>query len=198
MVAQVFANDGLKILDASQAVISINSAVQPVDHIVNVVTIQTSHGFPNDGASPPKAIPNLLHELSGGKDSSSPYHNSRVCLHPWSPKLKNLDNETKAGDTIYKRATRSLCSNSQSKLSITREVLLPLVVLLTGKAESCEWDIFDIPISTIGFIKQLLGHYGNITLPYIKAQSEIISAYIDKREQEDGKLYNCLMVSLTP
>ena len=45
MVAYVFANYGLPIFDATGAIITLNSAGQPVDHIKNVVTITTAYGL---------------------------------------------------------------------------------------------------------------------------------------------------------
>ena len=50
--------------------------------------------------------------------------------------------------------------------------------------------------STIGSTKELLGHYGDITLSYIKTQAEIINAYNEGRDQEYEQLYTCLMESL--
>ena len=44
----MFVNYGLPIFDATVVVITINSAVQPVDHIKNVATITAADGFPND------------------------------------------------------------------------------------------------------------------------------------------------------
>ena len=57
MAAYVFANDGIPIFDATRAVITLNYAGQPVDHIRNMVTITTAYGFTNDGASPLRATP---------------------------------------------------------------------------------------------------------------------------------------------
>ena len=57
MVAYVFTKDGIPIFDATGAVITLNSAGQPVDHIRNMVTITTVYGFKNNGASPPRATP---------------------------------------------------------------------------------------------------------------------------------------------
>ena len=49
MEEYVFANYGLPIFDATGAIITLNSAGQPVNHSVNVVTITTADEFPNDG-----------------------------------------------------------------------------------------------------------------------------------------------------
>ena len=57
MTAHVFANDGIPIFDATGAVITLNYAGQPVDHIRNMVTITTAYVFTNDGASPLRATP---------------------------------------------------------------------------------------------------------------------------------------------
>ena len=59
MVAYVFVKYGLPIFDATGDVITLNSAGQIVYHIGNVVPITTVNGFPNDGASPPRATPQL-------------------------------------------------------------------------------------------------------------------------------------------
>ena len=49
--------------------------------------------------------------------------------------------------------------------------------------KSCGWDIFDVPISTTGFIKELLGHCGEITLSTIMTKTDIIKAANEIREQ---------------
>ena len=48
---------GLPIFDATRAIITLNSAGQPVNHSVNVVTITTADEFPNDGSSQPIEMP---------------------------------------------------------------------------------------------------------------------------------------------
>ena len=53
MLVYMFTHDGLLIFDSTGAVITLNFAGQTVYHIINVVTITTTDGFPNDGASPP-------------------------------------------------------------------------------------------------------------------------------------------------
>ena len=55
--------------------------------------------------------------------------------------------------------------------------------------KTCGWNIFDVPIATTVSIKELLVHYGEITLSYIKAKEEIINDVNDKKEQEDDQLY---------
>ena len=50
MAAYVFAKDGIPIFGATGAVITLNSAGQPVDHSINVVTITTDEKNSNDGA----------------------------------------------------------------------------------------------------------------------------------------------------
>ena len=59
MESYVFASYGLPIFEATGAVITLNSVGQPVDHIVNLITIKTSNGFPNYEVTPPRAIPQL-------------------------------------------------------------------------------------------------------------------------------------------
>ena len=51
--------------------------------------------------------------------------------------------------------------------------------------------------STIGSTKELLGHYGDITLSYIKTQADFINAVNYRREQEYDQRYTFLMSSLT-
>ena len=46
-------------------------------------------------------------------------------------------------------------------------------------------------ISNTGFIKGILGHYGEVTLLEIKTKAEIINAYNYRREHEDEKIYTC-------
>ena len=120
MEAYVFSKNVLPIFDSTWTVITLNSAVQPVDHIKNVVTITTANGFPNIGASTPKENhqifhadmsfhPNLLHPLSGGKDSSSPYHDPEGCMHPWVRKSGETSiYKNSLGKVLYKWATRFL------------------------------------------------------------------------------------------
>ena len=50
-----------------------------------------------------------------------------------------------------------------------------------------------MPISTIGSIKDVFGHYGEITLSDITYQAEIINAVNGSMEQEYDNLYTCLM-----
>ena len=57
MMAYVFTKYGLLIFDTTVAVITLNYAGQPVDHIGNVLTITTANRFPTDGESPPRATP---------------------------------------------------------------------------------------------------------------------------------------------
>ena len=57
MTTHDFEKNGLPIFDLTGAVIILNSVVQPVDHIRNVVTITTVDGLPYYGASPPRATP---------------------------------------------------------------------------------------------------------------------------------------------
>ena len=57
MVAYVFENDGIATFGITGDVITLNYVGQIGDHIKNVVTITTAGGFPNYGASPPRAIP---------------------------------------------------------------------------------------------------------------------------------------------
>ena len=57
MTAYVFANNGQPIFDTTGAVIILNSAGQPVDHVKNMVTITNADGVSNGGASPPRATP---------------------------------------------------------------------------------------------------------------------------------------------
>ena len=52
---------------------------------------------------------------------------------------------------------------------------------------------FDVPISTTGSIKELLGHYGKVKIYSIKTQEEIINTDNDRREKEYDKLYTYLM-----
>ena len=61
----------------------------------------------------------------------------------------------------------------------------------------CGWEIFDVPISTTVFIKEFLGHYGEINLSKNKNQTEIIKAAKYRREQEYEQLYTLLIESLT-
>ena len=66
MLAYVFENNGRPLFDDTMAVITLNYAGQTVDHIGNVVTITTENGFPNYGASQPRAIPqpSMLSQVS--------------------------------------------------------------------------------------------------------------------------------------
>ena len=57
--------------------------------------------------------------------------------------------------------------------------------------------MFDVPISSTGAIKEILGHYGEITLSYIKTQADFINAANYRREQEYDQRYTFLMSSLT-
>ena len=57
MAAYVFSKNGLQIYDTTGAVVPLNSAGQNFDHIENVITITTSDGLSNYGASPPIAFP---------------------------------------------------------------------------------------------------------------------------------------------
>ena len=69
---------------------------------------------------------------------------------PGGVNRKIIDYETEAGEALYKRATRSLYSDSEGRFSLTSEGLIPFVRLLTGHAKSCGWEIFDVHISTTG------------------------------------------------
>ena len=55
---------------------------------------------------------------------------------------------------------------------------------------------FDMRISPTEFIKEILGHYGKITLSDINNQSEIINATNARREKEYEKIYTCPISSL--
>ena len=56
MAAYDFSNYGLLVFDNNRDVIVLNVAGKPVNQSRNVVTITTSDGLPNDGASPPRSI----------------------------------------------------------------------------------------------------------------------------------------------
>ena len=57
MEAYVFENYGPLIFDVTGAVITLNYAGKPVYHAGNVVTITTTDGLPNNGASSPISTP---------------------------------------------------------------------------------------------------------------------------------------------
>ena len=109
MAAYILENDVLPIFDVTRAIIKINATGWPVHHSINVVTITTDYGFTNDRASPSRKIyqpdtPTRLfspHWLCNGVvgKGSSLYHDSKVCLHPWSRKSKNhqLKNQVRRG-----------------------------------------------------------------------------------------------------
>ena len=84
---------------------------------------------------------------------------------------KIIDYKTEACEALYKQATRSLYSYSEGYFTLDSEGLLQFFVLITGHAKSCGWDIFDLSIATTGSIKELLGHYGEITLSDIKTHA---------------------------
>ena len=70
----------------------------------------------------------------------------------------------------YKRSTRSLYSDSDGKLALTSDGIIPFFGLINGHAKPCGWEFFDVPILTTGYIKELLGRYDEITLSDIKDQ----------------------------
>ena len=179
MKAYVLLNDVLPIFDATRAVIKINAAGPPVNHSGNVVTITTDYGFPYDRSSPPREtsqpsmptifvalITFLMAKLVSYQASTTTSNFSRTpgCLN-----RKIIDYKTKADETLYKQATRSLYSESEVKFARTIEVLIPFVGLLTGHAKSCSWEIFDVPIASTGDRKGFLDSYGEIDLSNIKA-----------------------------
>ena len=153
MVAYVFVNNGIPIFDATRAVITLNSTGQPVDHIVNVVTITTSDGFPNYGASPPRAIPQLVITIKISalvyfvtsqalRTHQAPDMTPKFGHNPGCVNRKIINYKTKAGKVLYKRAIRSLYSDSEGNFALTSEVLLSFSRLLTGHLKSCSWKNF--------------------------------------------------------
>ena len=65
---------------------------------------------------------------------------------------------------------------SEGHFTFSSEGFFTFFIFLSGRAKSCGWDIFDLPISTTGLIKELVGHYCEITLSYINTQAEIINS----------------------
>ena len=61
--------------------------------------------------------------------------------------------------------------------------------LLTGNVKFYGWDIFDVPIATTGYTKELLAHYCETTLSDIKSQAETINSTNDRRDQEGDQIY---------
>ena len=55
-----------------------------------------------------------------------------------------------------------------------------------------------MPILPTGSRKEILDHYGEIDLLYIIDCSVTLNAANYRRDQEDNKLYMCIMASLTP
>ena len=192
MEAYVFANYGLTIFDTSRDTITLNSAGQPIDQIKNLLTITTANGLPHDGESPPRAI---LQPAMSIKVASLVYFVTyQVVRTPQAPTTtpeftltsghlnrKIIDYETKEGEALYKRSTRSLYSVSEGKFALTSDGILPFVGLIPGNAQFCCWDIFDVPILTTVSTKEMLGHYGKITLPDIKTQANFFNDSNDRR-----------------
>ena len=98
------------------------------------------------------------------RTTQPPTTTSKFSRTPGCINLKIINCKTEAVNTLCKQATSSLYSDSEGKLSLKSEVLLPLLELITDHAKLCGWEIFDMHISTTGFVKELLGHYGEINL----------------------------------
>ena len=113
----------------------------------------------------------------------NPTTTPKFMLPPGRIIRKNVNYKTEAGKALYKQATRSLYSDSKGKFSLVSKGHLPLVLLLTVHAKLCGWDILDVPIATTGYIKEILVHYDEINLSYIKSQVEIINTNNDSRYQ---------------
>ena len=64
----------------------------------------------------------------------------------------------------------------EGNFTFSSEGFLTFFIFLTSRAKSRGWEIFDLPISTTGLIKELVGHYCEITLSYINTQAEIINS----------------------
>ena len=122
----MFANYGLPFFEATRYVIAINSTGQPVDHIRNVVTITTADVLPNDGTSPPRkiiqpAIPVQFYALiyleisQSERTPQDPTTTPKFTRTPDHANKKSLVYETKAGNALYKKASRSLYSDSEGK-----------------------------------------------------------------------------------
>ena len=158
----MFVNDGLSTFDATGVFITLNYASQPVDHIINVVTITTSDGLTKDRASPPKAIhqtsmPILVSAIiyfMTSQELKTPH------LPTTTPKFsrtsgcvnwRTIDYKTRSGETIYKQTISSLYSESEGNFALTSEGLIQFVELINGDAKSYGWEIFDVPISNTGF-----------------------------------------------
>ena len=138
MAVYVFANDGLTIFDATGAVITLNSTGQPVDHIRNVVNIKNAGGLKNYGASPQRAtsqtampmqVTALIYFITyqSVRTTQSPTTTSKFSRTPGCINLKIINCKTEAVNTLCKQATSSLYSDSEGKLSLKSEVLLPLL-----------------------------------------------------------------------
>ena len=115
----MFSNDRLQIFDATRAVIILNYTDQPVDHIGNVVTITTYDVFPNDGVSLPRSIsqPNIPIHFSAliyfvtsqaVRNTQDPNTTPKFVHIPCRINLKIINYKTKAGEALYKQATRLL------------------------------------------------------------------------------------------
>ena len=109
-------------------------------------------------------LPHLLCNFSGGKGSSIPYRHPKFNARPGCVNRKIINYQIDTVDALNKRATTSIHSDSERKFVLTSEVLLTFVRLTTGYLKSCGWEVFNVPIVTTGSIKEILAHYGEITL----------------------------------
>ena len=136
MAVYLFTNNELPIFDATGAVITLNSAGQPVDQIGNVITITTANGFKNHGESPPREIIQLpmpirvasLVYFVTSRLVSTPQAPTTIPKFTRTPAYKNLNNidcKTKSGDALYYQASRSLYSDRELSFLLTSEGFLP-------------------------------------------------------------------------
>ena len=106
------------VYEATRAVIVLNGAGRPVGHAKNVVTITTTDGLPNYGASPPISIPHLsilmqVATLVTFVTAQAVRSHAPTITPKFVPILgcvncNIIDYQKKSGKTLYKRETISL------------------------------------------------------------------------------------------
>ena len=113
MVAYLFTNDGLPILEATGSVITLNSAGQTVDHIRNVLTITTANVFENYWKSPPIStpqptipikVPSIVYFVTSKsvRTPKYPTTTSKFVRTPGCVNQKIIYYKTNAGEALYK------------------------------------------------------------------------------------------------
>jgi hypothetical protein len=112
-----------------------------------------------------------------------------------------IDFTTKAGDALYKRATKPLFGDREDKFSLQGDDMLSFLDLVAVRAKNSGWDVFNIQTSEVGVtpivVKHLITEYGEIPMDKVTVKATLIAAAKDRTTQDDDQLFTCLMESIT-